>query len=960
MTYKMEAHPTSSQKSYSISRRFSYVFISVVTLILSSFAVIAILTNISRMDAELEKRLDNALNLAKISLPTPLWNLYDDVVNNFVEALFSDESVVYARIVWKSQVIGTPKARKEFQHKDASYFEHSSQFIVKDVDIFHDGSNVGTLQLAMSRENIKKELVLNILGIIALTILIIVAISLMSIVVTRRYISRPLLALQNSAALIARGDLEAAIDTSGRDEIGGLARHLNVMRGSIKQLFGALRDSNTKLEEYSHTLEQRVEERTAALARLVEELQALGEVSQAVSSTLDLHTVLTTIVSYANQLSGADGGAMYEYDEPTEVFHLRATQQFDQEFIEALRGTPLRMGEGAIGRAVAAHEPIQIPDICAEGAYQGRLREPLERFGFRAILAVPLLREERVVGGLVVCRKSPGAFPPAVVDLLKTFATQSTLAIQNARLFREIEERGHQLELASQHKSQFLANMSHELRTPLNAIIGYSEMLQEEAADLGDAARHFIPDLQKVQGAGKHLLALINDILDLSKIEAGKMDLFLETFEVAPMLRDVVTTTTPLVEKNTNALAVHHAADLGTMRADLTKVRQALFNLLSNACKFTTQGTITLAVSRETVDGAVWVTFRVSDTGIGMASEQLEKLFQAFSQADISTTRQYGGTGLGLAITRYFCQMMGGDITVESAVGQGSTFTIRLPAEVIDPKAAPALRAEAATASVLPAGAPTVLVIDDDPRVHDLMQHFLSKEGWCVVATVSGAEGLRLAKALRPTAITLDVLMPGMDGWTVLTALKADPDLADIPVILLTIVDDKNLGYALGAVDYLTKPIDWDRLAVILKKYRCAHPPCTVLVVEDDADTREMLRRMLIEEGWAVSEAENGQVALERVAASQPELILLDLMMPEMDGFTFVAELRQQEAWQSIPVVVVTAKDLTPEDCQRLNGYVERILQKGAHSREKLLREVRDLVATHVRLGHTGTQEDPV
>jgi CheY-like chemotaxis protein len=293
-------------------------------------------------------------------------------------------------------------------------------------------------------------------------------------------------------------------------------------------------------------------------------------------------------------------------------------------------------------------------------------------------------------------------------------------------------------------------------------------------------------------------------------------------------------------------------------------------------------------------------------------------------------------------------------------VGQGSTFTIRLPAEVIDPRAAPALRAEAATASVLPAGAPTVLVIDDDPRVHDLMQHFLSKEGWCVVATVSGAEGLRLAKALRPTAITLDVLMPGMDGWTVLTALKADPDLADIPVILLTIVDDKNLGYALGAVDYLTKPIDWDRLAVILKKYRCAHPPCTVLVVEDDADTREMLRRMLIEEGWAVSEAENGQVALERVAASQPELILLDLMMPEMDGFTFVAELRQQEAWQSIPVVVVTAKDLTPEDCQRLNGYVERILQKGAHSREKLLREVRDLVATHVRLGHTGTQEDPV
>jgi CheY-like chemotaxis protein len=343
-----------------------------------------------------------------------------------------------------------------------------------------------------------------------------------------------------------------------------------------------------------------------------------------------------------------------------------------------------------------------------------------------------------------------------------------------------------------------------------------------------------------------------------------------------------------------------------------------------------------------------------------MTSEQVAKLFQAFSQADTSTTRQYGGTGLGLAITRYFCQMMGGDITVESALGQGSSFTIRLPTGVIDPKAAPALQAEAATASVLPEGAPTVLVIDDDPTVHDLMQRFLSKEGLCVVAAASGAEGLRLAKALRPTAITLDVLMPGMDGWTVLTGLKGDPDLADIPVIMLTIVDDKRMGYALGAADYLTKPIDWERLTAILRQYPCTHPPCPVLVVEDDAAMRDILRRVLEKAGWAVTEATNGREALECVAANRPELILLDLTMPEMDGFTFVEELRQQEAWRSIPVVVVTAKDLTPDDCQRLTGSVEQILQKGAYSREELLREVRDLVATHVGLGHTGTQEDPV
>ena len=430
---------------------------------------------------------------------------------------------------------------------------------------------------------------------------------------------------------------------------------------------------------------QELQARTRDLTRSVEELQALGEVGQTVNSTLDLHTVLTRIAAHAVQLSGTDGGAIYEYDEPTQAFHLR-TDLSDAR--RAHRGAADESSSTGRGRIRAGgHRPRARPDSrhCRTGHVPGRLRTLLVQHRFRAILAIPILREAHIIGGLVVLRQTPGEFPPQVVELLQTFAAQSALAIQNARLFRELEDKGQQLATASRYKSEFLANMSHELRTPLNAIIGYSEMLQEEAEDLGYA--DFTPDLQKINAAGKHLLALINDILDLSKIEAGRMDLYLETFDLATMLHDVETTVQPLVEKNANTLVVQCADDLGSMRADLTKVRQALFNLLSNACKFTRQGTVTLAVTRHAEVGVEWVTFRVSDTGIGMTPAHMARLFQAFAQAEASTARQYGGTGLGLAITRQFCQLMGGDVTVESELGKGSTFTIQLPAEVSDSKA---------------------------------------------------------------------------------------------------------------------------------------------------------------------------------------------------------------------------------------------------------------------------------
>ena len=331
-----------------------------------------------------------------------------------------------------------------------------------------------------------------------------------------------------------------------------------------------------------------------------------------------------------------------------------------------------------------------------------------------------------------------------------------------------------------------------------------------------------------------------------------------------------------------------------------------------------------------------------------MTPEQLAKLFQPFTQADASTTRQYGGTGLGLAISRRFCQMMGGDITVESEAGRGSTFTVTLPAEPQEAQPVPA----AAPETPAPAGAKTagvVLAIDDDPAVLDLMRRFLGKEGFDVRTATGGREGLALAREIRPAVITLDVMMPGMDGWAVLSALKADPALADIPVIMVTITDDKEMGFALGAVDYLTKPVDWTHLGDVVRRLRAAGATEPVLVVDDDPAMRDLVRRALEKEGIPVVEAEHGRAALERVARQTPALILLDLMMPEMDGFEFLAELRRDEAGRRIPVVIVTAKELSAEERERLNGLVTRVIQKGREPRDTLLGEIHELVAASVR-----------
>jgi len=419
---------------------------------------------------------------------------------------------------------------------------------------------------------------------------------------------------------------------------------------------------------------QELQTRTRELARSVEELRALSAVGQAVSSTLDLETVLTTIVSHAVQLSGTDGGAIYEYDEAAGEFHLRATRGLPEELVETFRATPPRLGEGAVGQAAATREAIQIADVTAEGAYAGRLRGVVLRTGFRAILGVPLLQEDRIVGALAVMRRAPGEFPAAVVDLLRTFASQSALAIQNAGLFRELEEKSRQLEAASRHKSEFLASMSHELRTPLNAIIGFSEVLQ--ARMFGEMNPKQAEYIQDILASGRHLLSLINDILDLSKIEAGRMELELARFDLRVALDNAITLVRERASQHRLALELSLDERLGEFVGDERKLRQVLLNLLSNAVKFTPEGG-RIGVTATLADGQVEIA--VSDTGIGIAPEDQEVIFEEFRQVGGDYARKREGTGLGLALARRFVELHGGRIWVKSEVGRGSTFTFTLP-----------------------------------------------------------------------------------------------------------------------------------------------------------------------------------------------------------------------------------------------------------------------------------------
>jgi len=731
----------------------------------------------------------------------------------------------------------------------------------------------------------------------------------------------PIQALRAGAARIGSGDLSQRISIKTGDEVEALADQFN--------------DMASKLEESYADLEQRVEDRTHELSQALQQQTATADVLKIISrSTFDLRTVFEILVESIARLCRVEQAAILRLIDAQ--FHIIAAHGSD-EFKRYMQSHPIAIDRSSVsGRAALEGRTVQVPDVLADPEYAKH--ETQRVGGFRTVLGVPLMREGAAIGAVLLTRSEVEPFTQQQIDLITTFADQAVIAIANVTLFDEIQDKSRQLEQASQHKSQFLANMSHELRTPLNAIIGYSEILQEDAVDLGQD--NLVADLKKIESAGRHLLGLINDILDLSKIEAGKMDIYLEDVEIVPLLEEVRSIIVPMAEKNANVLEYRLADNLGSMRTDRTKLKQSLLNLFSNGSKFTENGRLTLNVQRFETDKPM-VSFAVSDTGIGMTEEQLGRLFQAFNQADASTTKKYGGTGLGLAITRNFCQLLGGNVTVTSKPGEGSTFTIVLPDSPV--ALAPAKATDAPPLSVEVDSAPTVLVVDDDPTARELLSANLKGAGYRLLQASSGDEALSLARSTRPDAITLDVMMPKPDGWDVLSALKADAELRDIPVVIVTMLSDRGIGLSLGAVEVLTKPVERAQLTALIHNLVRREGP--VLVVEDDAGAREMIRQTIEKMSLPVAEADNGVQALDWLGAHPlPAVILLDLMMPEMDGFEVLDALAAHPQWREIPVIVITAKQLTAAERERLLGQARKVIEKGGASRLDIVAAINEAV----------------
>jgi PAS domain S-box-containing protein len=616
------------------------------------------------------------------------------------------------------------------------------------------------------------------------------------------------------------------------------------------------------------------------------------------------------------------------------------------EFKKVTAKTRFKMGKGLPGRIWKTGEPVWISDVAKDKNFPRK--DMCENLNLHGAFGFPIEIRDEVVAVLEFFSDEVRPVDERLMETMAIVGIQVGQVLERKRIADELSEAKDAADEANRTKSAFLANMSHELRTPMNAILGFAEMLAEDAEDEGNEDQ--LADIKEIIDSGEHLLSLLNDVLDISKIEAGRMDLYLETFDLTTMMSEVASTTKALVDKNKNTMEVSIADDLGEMHADVTKVRQVLFNLMSNAAKFTSDGTITLFGERQAESGGDIIRLGVTDTGIGIPEDKLDRIFDEFSQADDSTTKNFGGTGLGLALVRRFCQMMGGDVFVESTMGEGSSFILELPATVVEQEGGPAedqveKTGEPSREKTTIPGSGSVLVIDDDRSARELIKRSLESEGHSVTIAEGGDEGIVLARSIKPSLITLDVLMPGRDGWSVLQELKSDPDLRDIPVVMVSMIDDNKMGSALGAVDHLSKPVDRNKLKALVKRYANKG---RALVVEDEDAAREVVARALVSIGWKAVEAENGAVGIEKFGDGDFDLIILDIMMPVMDGFGFIKELRLTQKGRSVPVVVLTSKDLTKAELKELNGNVEEIFLKEETNIEELILEISNQLSSRV------------
>ena len=667
-----------------------------------------------------------------------------------------------------------------------------------------------------------------------------------------------------------------------------------------------------------------LESRTHELARKVNQLEALGAVGQGVSSSLNLMEVLTTIIMQAVLMSGTDGGSIYEFDEDAKEFRIRTACGTSPEVLDGLRSTRIGLEDTFLGKAATRGHSMGLADL-RDAPLDPHLRVLVEG-GWRSLVAVPMLREGRIVGALVVRRHTPGHLPDEVSDLLESFASQSALALINAQLYRRLERQSAALEVASRHKSEFLASMSHELRTPLNAIIGFSEVLLERMfGELNERQDEYLRD---IWGSGRHLLELLNDILDLSKIEAGQMVLNRSGFAVGKSLEYCLSLVREQALKQKIHLSLEVDPEVGLLDADRLRFRQVVLNLLSNAVKFTPDsGRVDVRASIQGQDLVV----TVSDTGVGVAAEDRQRIFDSFQQG----TRPPGqaeGTGLGLTLSKRIVELHGGRIWLESEVGRGSTFGFVLPGGSDEPVMTPVPQAgtdAGPTAELATGPGPTVVVVEDDRQSFDLLRAHLEAAGVRVVGARDGEEGLDTVRRLNPAGVILDILLPGIDGWEILAQLKADPRTAPIPVIVVSMLDERGRGFALGAAEYLVKPVEKEQLLAAV--YRAAAMPerkYTVVAIDDDPLAIELARANLEPAGWTVLGAASGEEGLALIRERPPSVVLLDLLMPGMDGFEVVEALRSEPGTKTIPVVILTSKSMTSEDKKRLKGRIMYVARK--------------------------------